>query len=582
MKVFREKLQNIPLRRFMQILIALSLLAILMVQVFYYAQFSHLTETRTQSYADDILNQVSGQLDLYVHNIMNGAEKIAFNQHIQEFLTTSDMERKFIELSPFVQDYLEYVTSFNQHIQDIILLDKNGSIVTSVMPVEIQFLQDLQKTYDFSAGNIQTPFFTAAIENQGGWYQAYLMPIISAREGGYFFSQIGYCIVVSRTDIMNKLVLDISLAPNSHFFITDSNDRIIASNTESDIGKFYQSSFPAVPSGRKMMQEKHIENTDLSIYSYVSADDLTNDMIPTLRNGLLISVLSVLLLLIANSLFMSAIMKNVNKLLDFLRSMKSMGEIHQRVNLQSKNEIGLIANNVDKMLDQLDCMTHEILETQSKLYTAEIRQKQMELSMLQSQINPHFLYNTLNCMAGIGLAYQVPEIVTIASAMSKIFRYCIKGADLVEVRQEVACVEDYLKIMDIRYQEKFSYTIMVDPDILEMEIPKMLLQPIVENALYHGIELKRGKSLLAISGRTEENAILFTVQDDGKGMPPAALAQLQAGLEQVSDNEEVSRKSIGLRNIHSRIQLLYGTEYGLTISSEENRGTTVRIRLPCT
>lgn len=581
MKQLVESLQNISLRRIMQLLTVISLLAILLVQSFYYIRFSQLTAQRTQNYASDIINQVSGQLESYVDNVTNGAEKIASNLHVQEFLTTSDMERKFLELTPFVQDYLEYVTSSNQNIQDIILLDRNGEIVTSVMPLDIQFLQDLQNSYGFSTGEVAAPFFTPVLENLGSWFQVYIMPIVSTRSSYYFFERIGYCVIVSKTTLMRRLVLDISLAPNSHFFITDSSGRIIASNTQSDIGGFYEEVFPGVRQGNQevIAQERHIGGAGLSIYSYISPDDLTNDMLPTLQDGLLIGVGSVLLLLGASMLFMSGMMKNVTKLVNFLRSMRSMGEIHQRVNIHSKNEVGLIAENVDQMLDQIDSMTHEILEAQSKLYTAEIRQKQMELSMLQSQINPHFLYNTLNCMAGIGLAYDVPEVVTIASAMSKIFRYCIKGPDQVELRQELECVQEYLKIMDIRYRGKFTYEIQVDPQLLGKTIPKMLLQPIVENALYHGIEQKKGKSPLYIGGRMGDDAVEIIVRDGGKGMDAETLDRLRQSLDH-SHQKDSHRKSIGLSNIHSRIQLLYGRQYGLSVESVENQGTTVKIRIP--
>ena len=182
-------------------------------------------------------------------------------------------------------------------------------------------------------------------------------------------------------------------------------------------------------------------------------------------------------------------------------------------------------------------------------------------------------------MAGIGLAYDVPEVVTIASAMSKIFRYCIKGPDQVELRQELECVQEYLKIMDIRYRGKFTYEIQVDPQLLGKTIPKMLLQPIVENALYHGIEQKKGKSPLYIGGRMGDDAVEIIVRDGGKGMDAETLDRLRQSLDH-SHQEDSHRKSIGLSNIHSRIQLLYGRQYGLSVESVENQGTTVKIRIP--
>jgi two-component system sensor histidine kinase YesM len=206
-----------------------------------------------------------------------------------------------------------------------------------------------------------------------------------------------------------------------------------------------------------------------------------------------------------------------------------------------------------------------------------------KLSALQSQINPHFLYNTLNCLSSIGLAYDVSEVVSISSAMSRIFRYSIKGQEIVSIKDEMSCIKDYLLIMDIRYKGKFEIVIEMDESFLEMKSLKMILQPIVENAMYHGLEMKSGVGRLFIHGHISEHGYMqIDIEDNGVGMTDKQLSDLRKGIRD-DENAELSgtdKQSIGLGNINKRLKLQFGSPYGLDVVSEEGKGTKVTVRLP--
>ncbi len=573
------KLKNIKLRTLIFCLMMLSLVILMLVQVVYYAQFSYLTRARAQSFSNAIINQVSGQLEIIAKNIQNSAEMISFNMHVQEFITTDDMVKKYIRIHPFVNDYLQQTKSSNVYIKDVLLIDLEGKLLTSVRAFEFDIIDLLKTEYGFDPQTINEPFFTSAMLSEGVYYQAYVYPIISAMQRSSLFERIGYCVILMRTDVLQQLVTDISFAPNSHFVISDRSGMIIASNMPEDIGKSYDGRIVLGIAENDLIEKSKEAASGLwRIQSYMSRKDLTSDMAPIVNTGMVICTAMGILLLLIWMLFSSSISKSILTLVTYLRSMGDTGEMKARAPVEGENEIGMIAESVNMMLDKIDTMNQQVLQAQSKYYDVVISQKQSELSMLQSQINPHFLYNTLNCVSSIGLVNGVDEIVTIASAMSKIFRYSIKEASMVTVSQEVECVKEYLKIMNIRHLNKFEFTIEIDPELNDCMFPKMVLQPIVENALNHGLEDKSGNGCLHLCGAMADNGVAtFSVTDNGKGMSQKRLEELTAVMEGEGDP---AHRPMGLANINKRLNILYGQEYGVHVSSKNGEGTRVSIDIP--
>ena len=208
-------------------------------------------------------------------------------------------------------------------------------------------------------------------------------------------------------------------------------------------------------------------------------------------------------------------------------------------------------------------------------------QKQLrkaEFELLQAQINPHFLYNTLDAIVWSAETGNQKQVVKMVGSLSEFFRSSLnKGKELVRVREELSHARSYLEIQQIRYQDILSYEIDVPEELFEYEIPKITVQPIVENALYHGIKNRRGGGKITITGQETESDYRLIVTDDGMGMDSERLLEITRGL---SDKAPEDAKIYGLYNVNERIRLFYGEEYGISIESEYDRGTTVTIRLP--
>lgn len=231
-------------------------------------------------------------------------------------------------------------------------------------------------------------------------------------------------------------------------------------------------------------------------------------------------------------------------------------------------EIQMLGDGFEKMVERLN----QLIE-QNKLEQMSLRKA--ELALLQAQINPHFLYNTLDTIIWLIEMERYEKAVEMVTSLSGFFRSSLsKGRDIIALREEEQHVRSYLEIQQVRYKDILDYEIDVDPNLANYQIPKLTLQPLVENALYHGIKLKRGKGTIHVRGYAKEEDIYIEVTDTGAGMDEERLSEVRRAIRK----EE--RVGFGLATVHERLQLLFGAEYGLTIDSTLGEGTRVVARIP--
>lgn len=236
-------------------------------------------------------------------------------------------------------------------------------------------------------------------------------------------------------------------------------------------------------------------------------------------------------------------------------------------------------NVFDEILDIID----ERKIDMSGEFALAMASKQNELRALQNQINPHFLYNTLDCIRGMAVEHGADNVEKMTMALSGMFRYSIsrKGKGSVMFEEEIANVNNYLLIQQNRFRNKINVKKNIEPVAKKCYVPKMLMQPIIENAVFHGLEPKTGSRNLYIEAYCTDKRLIIKVEDDGVGMPLTKLNMINDALrDRVSINENDRNTQIGLANVNERLQLLYGSEFGLHVFSCPNVGTTVEIVIP--
>ncbi len=232
------------------------------------------------------------------------------------------------------------------------------------------------------------------------------------------------------------------------------------------------------------------------------------------------------------------------------------------------------------LVSSYNAMARRINENIIRSYMAELEQKKTELRMLQFQINPHFLYNALNTISAIAVLENVDLIPQIANSLSEMFRYNIKGKDIVKIGDELRQAQNYLQIQEIRFPGRFDVSVEVPDELLDCGIVKFVLQPVVENSIHHGFTVKRTKDCLKIYGFRKEEALFLIVEDNGCGMPPEQTERLNAhlGAGEISELTE-NAKSIGLSNVNVRLKYYYGPEYGIQVESRQGEYTRIILKI---
>ena len=262
-------------------------------------------------------------------------------------------------------------------------------------------------------------------------------------------------------------------------------------------------------------------------------------------------------------------------------------KLHNVTSTITKNDLQALVTsaNVDEITElgiSFNIMIGKIRDLLDSKIKEQENLKKAELKALQAQINPHFLYNTLDTIVWMTEDHKTGQVIEIVQALSSFFRIALsKGKDWISIRQEIEHVTCYLTIQRMRYRDILDYRIEVDEDILDGTILKLTLQPLVENALYHGIKNKRdGGTIVVRARRADQNLVLLEVQDDGIGFAPQKLAQIQSTLNEDTEEVSLAESGFGLENVNKRIKLYYGKQFGLSIQSQYRSGTRVTVTIP--
>ena len=268
----------------------------------------------------------------------------------------------------------------------------------------------------------------------------------------------------------------------------------------------------------------------------------------------------------------TGITEPIRSLCDVTR-LAGSGDFEVRAREGGDEELAVLGSSFNQMVERIGNLVEDIRVEQLNLRVTELK-------LLQAQINPHFLYNTLDTIIWLAEAGKKEEVVMMVTSLSDFFRTTLsKGKDYIRVEEEEAHIRSYLQIQQFRYQDILEYELRIPPELHEYQILKLTLQPLVENALYHGIKNKRGLGKIMVTAQETDGKLIFCVRDNGRGMDSRRLAYVKKVIEgESADKNEPS--GFGLYNVEQRIRLNYGLDYGLSIESEYEKGTEVKVVIP--
>lgn len=534
-------------------------------------------------YTSQLIGQVNNDIDSYISYMENISFIVASNSDVRDYLFTQNLnEERGKELQERIITVFQTVSDTREDITNMALLpDGRESVVNDgndkLNPyIEVSELEWYQKALAADGqAVISTSHVQNAIAGKYDWVVTLSRSISnSASPGvtGVFFVDLNY-------NSIRDLCERISLGDKGYIYILDEDGGIV-----------YHPQQQLIYSGMKDELISEVMNTEVPSFrtkdgrlytisrseatgwivvgvSYVS--ELMEGADETRITYLLVAMLLLTVAMLLAFLLSDKITRPIKSLELSMKEVEKGNFAHVALEVRENNEIGRLSR-------KFNSMTREIQKLMEESEREQRAKRRYELKALQSQINPHFLYNTLDSIIWMAEWGKNQEVVKMTSSLARLLRRSISNEqEVVTIEEEINYTEAYLTIQKMRYQDKLEYEIMVDPDIRNEETVKLVLQPLVENAIYHGIKYKEGKGMIQIRGFREETGIALQIQDDGRGMD-------QNTLDHIFEKHIRDTKSngVGLQNVHERIRLYYGTAYGLSFESEPGKGTTVTVRLP--
>lgn len=367
------------------------------------------------------------------------------------------------------------------------------------------------------------------------------------------------------------------------FYILDRNGRIISARNKANLYRDFKeatsisvtdstqenaSFIQGSGSSRMLVSIHRFEPLQWSIVSVIPVDEITVERKEINRLTLRVGVLCLLFGFAASFLLSRSITRPILQLSKTIRAIRT-GQLRARSSYQSTDEIGYLSDGFNNLMDRIETLMAENVEEQRT--KAEI-----EFKLLQSQVKPHFLYNTVETIISLVKLNMKKEAIAAAKYMADFYKISLsKGNDIISVREEMQLTESYLQIQQLRYVEYMEFRMDIDEEIMACPIPKLTLQPIVENAIYHGLKRRAEKGILRITGYRRGAEVRIEIFDNGTGMEDSKIKGLL--MQAAGSRESVS---FGAKSVHNRIRMLYGDQYGLEVDSIVGSYTKVIIRLP--
>ncbi|MCI8664285.1 MAG: sensor histidine kinase [Hungatella sp.] len=557
-----------------------ALVAMLLSGIALYAQMSHQLTAVVQEESQAVLSQVNRTVDSYLRTIMKLSDSLYYG-----VIKNADLSKETIG----GQITLLYDNN-KDSIANIALLSKDGELLAAVPAARLKTGLDVTREEWFGntlerTDNLHftTPHVQYIFDNNENQYR-WVITLTRAVEITHGTStDQGILLIDIRYNSLQQILENISLGNQGYLYMISGNGELIyhprmqliesgqmGENIEKAAG-YRDGSYREEYGGE--MRDVSVKSVGYTGWKLLSVTPEKGLPLSNLKMRLFVVfvVASFLLVLVLINAFISSRITNPIQELEKSVNAIEEGELDTQVYTGGSYEIRHLGRSIGDMAKRIKTLMEDIVtEHESK--------RKSEFDTLQSQINPHFLYNTLDIIVWMIENEQKQEAVKVVTALARFFRISLsRGKSIIPVRDELEHVRNYLMIQQMRFKNKFVYVIDAEEELMDMASLKLMLQPLVENAVYHGMEFMDGDGEIRIKVYGNKGDLWFEIKDNGLGMTEEQAESL------LSDKPHVSSRrgsGIGVKNVNERIKLYFGDSYGLFIQSEPDEGTLIRIHLP--
>lgn len=565
MRYIRRKFKDAKIRhKILAMFFIIGIIPMLVLGEYSYIAVRELLVKQEKSNMSDYLTQAIMSADNQIQIYNNLSEYISYNDTIAQVLTYDykNYYEMYEQYTKVLDPLLSSVKYFNQGVKQLTVYTDNPGIAkhdVTVAPVreimeekwylaiemaedrDINWIVNRQNSKVFSARNMP------AFQNVGNL--------------GILYIEVDY-------DKLFESFEEMSGNEYGIYIVNDEND-IIYQMTSYDIS---QDRHPlkiedireqkAVCDAYTIVDDSMV--TGWKVWFYKKNREIRSSVLPLIVAILIVTALCITFSIIATTIFSKVMVNDIEKLTENMKAVES-GNMEITVTSDAADEVGNLIRGFGNMINRINQLINEV-------YKGKISQKEAEMKALQAQINPHFLYNSLSLINWKALETEQRDISRLTLLLSTFYRTALnRGRNILSIRDEISNMDSYLEIQLMIHDDAFTVIREIDDDILEYQTLNLILQPLVENAIEHGIDPDEdGKGIITIRGRKDGNHILLSVEDNGIGMDEETAASILTA----------QSKGYGVRNVNERIMLYYGESYHLTVESTPGKGTVITIRIP--
>jgi two-component system sensor histidine kinase YesM len=574
-----RRIQDTLIRAFAAVL---AVALVLLGSLSYYSLHTFLIQNAEAS-TMQLVGQLNRIIEDYIHYMDDIALMASSNQDVRTFVSRPGNDTPRLRAS--IISAFESIRAVRRDIDSVFVITRDGrAIVAATMGGTLNPTVDLRQRYrELEAGVVpgRPSVSSAHVENLVDYRYPWVISLVRTLPQGSSGESLGLIQVDLNYEIIARLCKGIQLGDSGYVFILGRTGDIMYHPRQQLIyGNLTSEKIPqilaldggnmrAVVDGRAILYTVvRSKETGWQVVAVSYLDELFRAS----RNAEYIFLMLSLLVLVGAVGAAVLIASNISRPIESLRrSMQAVesGNFDIDITVAARNEVYQLARDCDIAVKKVrDLIAQNRAEQELK--------RKLELRTLQAQINPHFLYNTLDSIIWMIELGETERAIDMTSSLARFFRIGIsRGEETISVRTEIEYVRTYLEIQKQRYQDKLSFAIDVASELHDLQILKLLVQPLVENAIYHGIENSEGPGMIRITGERDGEAMVIRISDNGVGMSPEQLAALRGGLI-----EPRPANGVGVHNVQERIHVYFGLEYGVSFESALGRGTVATIRIP--
>ena len=573
--------------RILSFFLVMMLLPIITLGVFTNIVYSRVIEKNVNEHTGQMINQIQNNIESYIQSVENIILYISQSPEVIDYISEDTLDNVNLEMQ--LRKSLKVYRDVNTEILGLLIVNSNDKYISNELEKNNRDPLKDEKWYIESIKNPRKiQYFSNPIGRNINSNLRHSADDVLSISKAILDDETGEVLGVILIDISLKKFEEIIkgnyIGEKGFFYIVDKNNDIVYSPVNPIIYRIKRNLLnEKSDSIVKTINDEYFkimyntsDKTEWKTIGVFSLKDILSDVTEMKNISMIIIIITLFLAIFSAIIFTNSIVRPIKEL-NGLMKRAELGDLDLQFDeKQCKDEFGQLGHSFNHMIK-------EIKELIDMVYKEQRSKRKAEIKILQAQIKPHFLYNTLDTIGWMAEDYGAKDIVEVVGALTKVFRIGLnKGREVIKVSEEIEHINSYMIIQKVRYEDKLDYDINYDENLKNVPMLKLTTQPIVENAIYHGIKQKRGKGNISINFINVDDNIVIKISDNGAGIDEDKLKEINSMLENDNINSITSEtgSGYGIYNVNSRIKLTYGNQYGLSYFSEINNGTIVEITIP--